>query len=319
MLLSVIVPIYNVEDYLEECLNSLVKQTLQDMEVILVNDGSKDHSEEIAETFVARYPEKFTLLKKENGGLSDARNFGVPYAKGQYLAFLDSDDFVEETYYEQMVQKMQEGSYDIVVSDIQCYYPQDSNRNYIMKGLCDWKFETVQKQALLSPLFAWNKLYVTKRFQEEGYQFPLNKWYEDIPVTTLYFAKSAKIGYVQDALVYYRQREGSIMHVEDNPKLADIFDIMALLRENFEQAGLSDQYQEELEYLHIEHLRLYGMFRFIRSNEKTKYYNMTQGVMLTCFPNWKKNPYIKNLSKKNRTFLKYYNKATAWLFDRYIR
>ena len=94
MKVSVIVPMYNVQEYVAQCLDSLNAQTLKDMEVILVDDGCTDSTPEIAQTYVERNPERFVLLHKENGGLSDARNYGIPYAHGQYLSFLDSDDFV---------------------------------------------------------------------------------------------------------------------------------------------------------------------------------------------------------------------------------
>ena len=89
---SVIVPFYNVEEYIEKCIKSLVEQSLEDIEIILINDGSKDGSEEIAKKYKSKYPNKIVYLKKENGGLSDARNYALPYAKGEYIAFLDSDD-----------------------------------------------------------------------------------------------------------------------------------------------------------------------------------------------------------------------------------
>ena len=92
---SIIVPFYNVENYIEKCLQSLVNQTLEDIEILLVNDGSQDTSEAIAKQFVEKYPNKIIYLEKENGGLSDARNYAIPYAKGEYIAFLDSDDYVE--------------------------------------------------------------------------------------------------------------------------------------------------------------------------------------------------------------------------------
>ena len=93
---SVIVPFYNVEGYIEKCLETLVNQTLKDIEIILVNDGSKDRSIDIVKKFLKQYSEKIVYLEKENGGLSDARNFAIPYAKGEYIAFLDSDDYVEK-------------------------------------------------------------------------------------------------------------------------------------------------------------------------------------------------------------------------------
>lgn len=102
MQVSVIVPMYNVENYIKECLDSLVNQTLKDMEVIVVNDGSTDGGVEIVESYCKKYPDLIRLVHKENGGLSDARNYGIPYAKGKYIGFLDSDDYVESTMYEKM-------------------------------------------------------------------------------------------------------------------------------------------------------------------------------------------------------------------------
>ena len=98
---SIIVPFYNVEEYIERSIKSLIEQSLEDIEIILVNDGSKDGSEEIAKEYKRKYPDKIVYLEKENGGLSDARNYALPYATGEYIAFLDSDDYVEEEMYEE--------------------------------------------------------------------------------------------------------------------------------------------------------------------------------------------------------------------------
>ena len=105
---SVIVPFYNVESYIGKCLESLVHQTLREMEIILVNDGSKDGSAEIAKQYVKEYPNQIKYVEKENGGLGDARNYGIPYAEGEYIAFLDSDDYVEPIIYEKSVYERSE-------------------------------------------------------------------------------------------------------------------------------------------------------------------------------------------------------------------
>ena len=120
---SVIVPVYNVEDYIEKCLNSLVNQTLEDIEIIIVNDGSKDNSENIIKSFLSRYPQKIKYLKKENGGLSDARNYGIPYATGEYIAFLDSDDYVELDTYENMYNLAKKENSDMVECNFIWEYP----------------------------------------------------------------------------------------------------------------------------------------------------------------------------------------------------
>lgn len=116
---SVIVPVYNVEKYLERCLNSLVNQTLQDIQIIVVNDGSPDNSQEIIDRFEKEYPDKLKGYIKENGGLSDARNYGMQFVEGEYVAFVDSDDYVDDTMYEKLyikaIEKVQNLSYvDII-------------------------------------------------------------------------------------------------------------------------------------------------------------------------------------------------------------
>ncbi len=311
MLLSLIVPMYNVEAYLEQCLDSLAAQTLQDMEVLLVDDGATDGTSAIAQRYADAH-ENFRYFRKENGGLSDARNYAIPYAKGKYIAFLDSDDWIEPDIYEAMVNEI--GDADVCIADLEYCY-EDPSRNFVMKGLSDWPAETDNRKALLSPLFAWNKIYKAELFQgENGYRYPVGTWYEDHPVTTMIFAKAEQIAYLPKCGFHYRQREGSIMSAKNDKRLIQIFDVLRLVRENFRKEGFYDAYYSELEYLHIEHLRLYGMFRFIRSDAWDTYYEMSEQVMKDCFPNWKQNPYLVNLGRKNRIFLSCYSRATGWLF-----
>ena len=114
---SVIVPFYNVEKYIEKCLNSLVNQSLEEIEIILVNDGSQDSSKEKAKEIEKKFPNKIKYYEKANGGLGDARNFGIKYATGEYIAFLDSDDYVEPTMYEEMYEKAKQENADMVECD----------------------------------------------------------------------------------------------------------------------------------------------------------------------------------------------------------
>ena len=149
---SIIVPVYNVEKYIEKCLESLVNQTLEDIEIIIVNDGSKDNSKEIVKQYLEKYPEKMVYLEKENGGLSDARNFAIPYAKGEYVAFLDSDDYVELNMYEDMYKIAKNEDSDMVECDFIWEYP---NKSKIDTGeLYHGKHEMLEKIRVV----AWNKL-----------------------------------------------------------------------------------------------------------------------------------------------------------------
>jgi len=114
---SVIVPVYNVELYLEKCLDSLVNQTLKEIEIIVVNDGSPDNSQEIIDKYAKEY-KNIKAYKKKNGGLSDARNYGIKKASGEYIAFIDSDDYVRLDMYEKMYNKAKSGNFDMVVCDL---------------------------------------------------------------------------------------------------------------------------------------------------------------------------------------------------------
>ena len=115
---SVIVPVYNVEQYLEQCLKSLVNQTLESLQIIVVNDGSPDNSQDIIDGFIKKYPNKVFGYIKENGGLGDARNYGMQYAEGEYIAFVDSDDWVDEKMFELMYNFAESNRHQIVIADM---------------------------------------------------------------------------------------------------------------------------------------------------------------------------------------------------------
>mgnify|MGYP005781662729 CR=1 FL=1 len=119
---SVIVPVYNVEQYLEKCLDSLVRQTLNEIEIIVVDDGSQDNSRKIAEAFREKYPNKVYFFYKENEGLGEARNFGLDYAKGEYIGFVDSDDWVDEKTFQAMYETARNEDADVVVCDFISIY-----------------------------------------------------------------------------------------------------------------------------------------------------------------------------------------------------
>lgn len=317
MKISVIVPVYNVQAYLAECLDSLLNQTYDNLEVLIVNDGSTDQSAQIAQEYVQRYPHRFTLLHKVNGGLSDARNFAIDKVTGDWIAFLDSDDVADTDYYQTMAEVMEQGM-DVVVSNIEYFY-ENGKPSWIMSGLNPHHFDTIWQQAFLSPMFAWNKLYKKEFFLDLGYRYPVNTWYEDIPVTMPIFALSKKIGWQTSSVIHYRQREGSIMSVTQGERLKEIFPVMKLVRDQFEKLNIDQQYANELEYLHIEHLRLYGMFRFLRSSLSVELTKLSDEVMLQHYPQWKKNPYIQQLGLKNRIFLKTYNLNTLPFYKKLIR
>ena len=123
---SIIVPVYNVEKYLDKCLKSLVNQTLKDIEIIVVNDGTKDNSQKIVDKYVKKYPKLVKSYIKENGGLSSARNYGLKYVNGEFISFIDSDDWVRKDMFEKMYQKAKKEDLDIVICDSINVYENNS-------------------------------------------------------------------------------------------------------------------------------------------------------------------------------------------------
>lgn len=316
---SVIIPVYNVERYLRACLDSLVNQTLKDIEIIVVNDGSPDNSQSIIE----EYEQKYDCVKgyvKKNGGLADARNFGVKKAAGKYIGFVDSDDTVEWTMYEKMVKKAEEEQADLVVCDLEYVWEDHSKEPMKMAGISEVEGKTLKSCLFASPLFAWNKLYRRDFFENSGLQYSVGKWYEDIPVTVPLFALAERISYVPEVMVHYLQRSTSIMGSGYDKRMVHIFDQMEFIYSYFEEHGLLNQYREEIEYLFTEHLMLYGAFRFLRTSHYKSLCMTSFQIMKNYFPDYRKNSFLRRFSLKNRIFVATLSPVTMslwkWVLER---
>lgn len=218
--LSIIVPIYNVEEYLTECLKSLYKISSLRYEVILVNDGSKDNSYKIMEEFKKLYPNKTVIVNKKNGGLSSARNAGLRVAKGKYISFIDSDDFIDTDEFEKFVIEGIKARLDIVVGNMRYYVPgrigEPLFRSHKIKEL-----GVVTGIEFLYNLFQPPKCYreeVVDDIYRRDFLLKNNLFFneeivhEDSEFTTLAYLKAKKVKYIDKAFYFYRQREGSIMN-----------------------------------------------------------------------------------------------------------
>ena len=227
-LISIIVPIYNVESYLRMCLDSIEHQTYSNIEVLLINDGSPDSSGEICQEYVAR-DSRFRYFEKENGGLSDARNYGIERSNGMYLTFVDSDDWVEPTYIDDMYQAALKNDSEIVVSN---YTQFDVKENhYLVHVWDDYYEETYERKELINrlPLLerrdysfitSWGILFSRSLF--DNIQFPKGKLIEDGRINYKLFAKSSCSTYINKSLYIYRiGREGSIINTVTEKLLID--------------------------------------------------------------------------------------------------
>ena len=227
-LISIIVPIYNVEKYLRMCLDSIEHQTYSNIEVLLINDGSPDASGEICQEYVAR-DSRFHYFEKENGGLSDARNYGIERSNGKYLTFIDSDDWVEPTYIDDMYQAALKNDSEIVVSNYTQFNVKENH--YLIHVWDDYYEETYEGKELINrlPLLerrdysfvtSWGILFSRSLF--DNIKFPKGKLIEEIRTNYKLFAKSSRSTYINKCLYMYRiGREGSIINTVTEKLLID--------------------------------------------------------------------------------------------------
>lgn len=224
-MISVIVPVYNVDQYLCKCIDSIKKQTYSNLEIILVDDGSTDKSGQLCDE-LAKSDSRIRVVHKKNGGLSDARNAGIEIASGEYLGFVDADDYIDLNMYESMISLLQKYKADIAVCGIN--YVTDGK---VQKISCLDEVKEYNTNDALSTYFltneinasACNKLFSTRLF--ECVRFPFGKKYEDIAVMHLLLEKANKIVHCGEAFYYYLNRAGSITKVNFSRKDVDLISI----------------------------------------------------------------------------------------------
>ena len=225
-LISVIVPVYKVEKYLEKCIESIIKQTYTNLQIILVDDGSPDNCGKICDEY-AKKDLRIEVIHKANGGLSDARNVGISKAKGRYIGFVDSDDYIKEDMYEILLNLIKK--YDADVSICNLYDVIDGNEYIRNKenGIREYSRLDILKEVLLDKniqSYAWNKLYEKELFDEIKY--PIGKKYEDIGTTFYLFEKCNKIVVTSEPEYYYLKRADSLVNNVTESTILDYTEII---------------------------------------------------------------------------------------------
>ena len=218
-LISVIVPIYNVVNYLDKCIESILNQTYSELEIILVNDGSTDSSLEKCNNFQKKDC-RIKVLNKKNGGLSDARNYGIYNSQGKYLAFIDSDDYIEKDMIEKLYCAIKKTEADMAI----CGFFESYSNQIQKKGIVDQckVFSTEEAIKNITDLYpmAWNKLYKKELFADIRY--PVGKYHEDTFVIFQLFEKCSKIVAINDCLYYYIRRKNTISKSDFQVKHLDL-------------------------------------------------------------------------------------------------
>ena len=243
--LSVIIPVYNVLDYLDQCLASVCGQTMQDMEIICVNDGSADGSDKILERW-AQKDSRIQIINQENAGLSAARNTGLKYATGDYVTFLDSDDWVAPDFYQNLFDSAVQNDADMSVGNV-IYYHNYAKMYIGFVSFLSFKMNKpvlttpIDKQYIIQSCAVWHKIYRRNLLNDNNLRFYFGKNVEDFPFTFVAVALANKVVCCPFVNLYYRQRSTSIMHDsrQQNKNVFDVFDNLKQLRQDCEYFGIN--------------------------------------------------------------------------------
>ena len=251
MKLSIIVPVYKVEEYLGECVDSLLSQTIDDYEIILVDDGSPDNSGKIADEYAAANPDMIRVLHIDNGGQGRARNFALDIAKGDFVGFVDSDDWVTHDMYEKMYTRAAETGADVVVCDFMERFA-DGRESMLPASLQDnW---------LGSAGSSCNKIF--RRSLVGALRFPVGLWYEDFYFSAVMLLRSKHTEFIAEPLYIYRRGQESTMHNNNAAKNLDMLTIMDMLEKEMLPAG----YKDDFEFFLVNHVLLDSISRLAKQD-----------------------------------------------------
>lgn len=284
--LSVVVPIYNVEKYLPKCLDSIINQTFKDFECFLVNDGSKDNSLSIIKDYLKK-DDRFILIDKENGGLSDARNAGLAKATGEYIYFLDSDDFIENDLFARCIDKLDKTKADMVIFDIYQYHQKDGTKEIIKNRYDENKVYKLneQKDIICNILnAAWNKMYRLSLFKDNDITYPFGCYYEDLGTTYRLLLKAKGICFIKKPLYNYLvDRPGNIT-TEFSFKVYHVLDMVKLTCDFYKANNVYDDYYEELKFL-----SLVNIMECLKKTRNSNNRKMVEKYIDVCFSDIEKN------------------------------
>lgn len=312
---SVIVPVYNVEKYLEKCLKSVVNQTLEDIEIILVNDGSTDGSMKIVNKYVKKYPKKIKLLEQENQGVSDARNNGVKLATSKYIMFVDNDDFINKDMVEKMYNKISAEQADIVI----CGNNVVDEKGNLVDKTYPWKYQNSKfnEQFVFSNMCVWNKIYTKDLIIKNNLKFRSRVWYEDLDYSFKAVAVAKKVCFLEENLYNYLLRNTSIMHNNNIKKNSDLFLTFDEIIDYTKKKKIFEKYKDEIEFLCIQHMYLSAIVRvsIMNVDKRTKKQTIDKFVnyVETNFNDFNKNKYLKTLSLRKKIIFNLVKFRQFWL------
>ncbi|MCD7807680.1 MAG: glycosyltransferase [Lachnospiraceae bacterium] len=313
MQLSIIVPVYNMaaDQKLEYCLDSLVNQTIQDYEIIAVDDASTDHSLEILHRFEQENPGKIRVLAlKENHRQGGAKNAGLKIARGEFIGFMDSDDWAAPDMFEKLLQRAEETGADMVGCDC-CLTDRHSmeigqvirtSRKEQTGLLGDAQYQSM----IMDAGFLVVKIYRRQMFMEPPLYFPEHMFYEDNAVSTELLLRAKRYEYVEEPLYYYYQHTGSTVHVVTEERCRDRMEAMRIMVRMAKDSGTFERYPEEIEFRFINLFYQNTLFSYMQGTQKKRlsFLKALAKEMQDTFPDFKNNPYyLKRINEEERMFM----------------
>ena len=310
---SIIVPIYNSEKYLINCLDSLVNQTLDNIEIILINDGSTDDSINIIKKYAKKYS-NIVYFDKKNEGIGVSRNFGIEKSKGKYIAFVDSDDYVSINFAKNMYDFCENNNLDMAVCDY--YRINEITHEKDIFEIEDFEITDLESnKALIYKLnhSPWNKLYKRELFLKNNIYFPTDLKYEDAAVVIPLLKYASKIGKFNEPLNYYIIHNNSETTVMDK-RVFDIFKILDIVNNYYKDS----KYKKYLEYLTVQKITTYTIQQRYQKNGKlrNKFINEAFKYLNIKYPKWRNSKYFddRNIFKSGIEKSKFLTKIYCVLY-----
>lgn len=300
MTLSVIVPVYNTAPYLRQCLDSLVAQTFQDLEIVVVDDGSIDDSPRIAAEYAEAHG-SVTVIRKPNRGLADARNCGVAAAAGEYVGFVDSDDYVSPVMFERMCDRARTTDADIVVCRMMGFDPESGAEiPYTEGALAGYGVGLKDSPYLLvttSPS-ACNKIFRRTLFAGNDLSFPVGLSFEDLATTYSLFAHANRIEKVEEYLYFYRKARGGSIMSTYGEHYEDLVRALEIMHERFSADGLLETFREPILELTLVQLilgRYADFFPYGPKSAKSAYIDSVFEYLDRYFPGWTRDRLVERV------------------------
>jgi len=309
-LISIITPVYNAEVYLEKCVSSIISQTYRELEIILINDGSVDCSGEICNRY-ASLDKRVVVIHQENAGMSAARNRGLEIAKGEYIGFVDSDDFIDPDMFQVLYDKAVETESDIVECNFHHTYRTGEDTEIVEK------YYDKERLICLGRGIPWNKIYRHDLIQKTGARFPVGLYYaEDMEFYTKLIPFVDIYSYVDIAPYHYVQRAMSATNRSERTK--HIFQVMNNITVYFKQNGIYTEYFDALEFLFARVLLCSSFLRICNISDtatRKAILHDNWNTLTKQYPEWRKNVILKGQKSKQALFMRSVNAFTYKVYS----